>query len=119
MVEGMDHMARQQFEGARPRVFGTVPDNPEKGRVFIWTKMGWLEREEGPWGEVAFSPIAESEDELKNMLMEEDPDFDLVELDNEFGKTVFQEFMENAESTLYPESPETSDEEPFDEQDVT
>jgi hypothetical protein len=119
MEEGMDHMAREQFEGANPRVFGSNPDNPEKGRIFVWTKMGWLEREEGPWGEVAFSPIADSEDQLKDILNEEDPDSDLVELEGKLGKTVYQEFMESAESTLYPEAPETSDEEPFDEQNVT
>jgi hypothetical protein len=119
MEEGMERMAREQFEGARPGVFSTDPDHPEKGRVFIWTKMGWLEREEGSFGEVAFVPIAESEDELKSIITEKDPDADLVALDDEFGRTVYAEFMENAESTLYPEAPETSDEEPFEEQDVT
>jgi hypothetical protein len=62
-LEGMDRMAREEFEGARPRVFGTDPDNPEHGRVFIWTKMGWFERAEGPWGDVTFTPVADSEDQ--------------------------------------------------------
>jgi hypothetical protein len=115
--EGMDRMAREEFRGARPRIFGTDPDNPEHGRVFIWTKMGWFERSEGPWGDVTFTPVADSEDELKEWISREDPDIDLVEMNNEFGRTVYQEFME--EEPLYPEAPETSSEEPFDEQDTT
>ena len=116
-LEGMDRMAREEFRGARPRVFGTDPDNPEHGRVFIWTKMGWFERVEGPWGDVTFTPVADSEEQLKESISRTNPDFDLIELDTEFGRTVYQEFMD--EEPLYPEAPETSSQEPFDEQDVT
>jgi hypothetical protein len=116
-LEGMDRMAREEFRGARPRVFGTDPDNPEHGRIFIWTKMGWFERVEGPWGDVTFSPVADSEEQLKEWISRDNPGADLVEMDNQFGRTVYQEFIE--EEPLYPESPETSSQEPFDEQDVT
>jgi hypothetical protein len=116
-LEGMDRMAREEFRGARPRIFGTDPDNPEHGRIFIWTKMGWFERVEGPWGDVTFTPVADSEDQLKDWISRNNPDVDLVEMDNEFGRTVFQEFIE--EEPLYPEAPETSSQEPFDEQDMT
>lgn len=119
MVEGMERMARDQFKGGRPRVFGTNPDNPANGRIFIWTTTGWFEREEGPWGNVAFSPVADSEDQLRDWISRDNPDIDLVELDNEYGRMVYQEFREYAESALYPESPETSSQEPFEEQDVT
>ncbi len=115
-LDGMDRMAHEQFRGARPRVFSTDPDNPEHGRIFIWTKMGWFERAEGPWGDATFTPVADSEDELKDWLSRENPDVDLVELDNEFGRTVYEEFTE--EEPLYPEAPETSSQEPFDEQDT-
>jgi hypothetical protein len=120
-LDGMDRMAREEYTGAAPRVFVTNPDAPENGRTFIWTQMGWLEREEGSWGDVAFSPVADSEDQLRDWIDRETPDVDLVELDNknEYGRTVLQEFKENAENALYPESPETSSEEPFEEQDVT
>ena len=117
MVEGMERMARDEFRGARVRVFATEPDNPAVGRVFVWTKMGWFEREEGPWGDVAFTPVADSEEQLKNWLSKADPDTDLVELHDEYGRMVYQEFMED--KPLYPEAPETSSEEPFDEQDTT
>ncbi len=118
-IDGMERMARDEFKGARPRVFGTNPDDPETGRVFIWTQMGWFERVEGPWGDVAFTPVADSEDELRELISKDNPDIDLVELDNAFGKDVYDEFMENAEQPLYPEAPETSSEEPFEEQDTT
>ncbi len=116
-LEGMDRMAREEFRGACPRIFGTDPDNPEHGRVFVWTKMGWFERIEGPWGDIAFTPVADSEDQLRELISQNNPDIDLVEFENEFGKTVYQEFMED--EPLYPEAPETSSEEPFAEQDTT
>ncbi len=118
MVEGM---AREEFRGARPRIFGTNPDDPAAGRTFVWTTMGWFEREEGPWGDVAFTPVADSEDQLKDWIAQKYPEADLVELslDSEYGRTVFDEFKENAEAPLYPEAPETSSQEPFEEQDVT
>jgi hypothetical protein len=118
-IEGMDRMGKDQFTGARPRVFTTDADHPMSGRIFIWSKVGWFERVEGPWGNVVFDPVAESEEELRNWISRDNPDIDLVELTDEYGKMVYQEFMENTEETLYPEAPETSSEEPFEEQDVT
>ena len=99
----------------------TDPDYPEEGRIFVWTKMGWFEREEGPWGDVAFAPVADSEEDLKDWLTRDDPNIDLVELDreSEFGRMVSEEFSEQSQDALYPEAPETSSQEPFDEQNVT
>jgi hypothetical protein len=120
-LDGMDRMAREEYKGASPRIFVTNPEDPENGRTFIWTQMGWLEREEGSWGDVAFTPVADSEDQLRDWIARSDPDIDLVELDNqnEYQRTVLQEFKEQAEEVLYPESPENSSEEPFEEQDGT
>jgi hypothetical protein len=39
-------------------------------------------------------------------------------MDNEFGRMVLDEFIENEEEALYPEAPENSSEEPFEEQDT-
>ncbi len=119
-IDGMDRMARDQFRGASPRVFGTDPDNPENGRIFIWTQMGWFERIEGPWGNVTFTPVADDENQLREWLSQDNPDTDLSELDekDELGKTVCEEFLENTEQALYPESPETSSEEYIKEDDI-
>jgi hypothetical protein len=120
-LDGMDRMARDEFKGAAARIFTTNPDDPENGRTFIWTKVGWFEREEGSWGDVAFTPIGDSEDQVRELISQEDPEADLVELNRktEFGRVVFEEFSEQSESALYPEAPETSSEEPFEENDVT
>jgi hypothetical protein len=44
----MERMAREEFKGARQRVFGTDSDNGELGRVFVWTQIIWFERVEAP-----------------------------------------------------------------------
>ena len=100
---------REEFRGAPIQILGTNPDDPENGRIFVWTKMGWFERLEGQWGDVAFTPVAESEIELRELVARENPDADLNELGGEFGKTVSEEFI--AQSPSYPDSPEDSDEE--------
>jgi hypothetical protein len=120
-IDGMARMGREEFRAARPRIYGTNPADPEHGRVFVWSKVGWFERVGGPWGDVAFTPAADSEDELKDWLSQTIPDLDFVEVDlnTDFGKTAFAEFKEQSEYALYPEAPENSSEEPFEEQDKT
>ena len=59
-----------------------------------------------------FTPVADSENELRVWLLERGTDLD--ELDDEFAATVREEFTE--QSPLYPGVPELSDEEPFQEQ---
>jgi hypothetical protein len=100
---------REEFRGARIQILGTNPDDPENGRVFVWTKMGWFERLEGQWGDVAFTPVAESEEELRELILRDNPDADLTELGGDFRKKVSEEFIEQSPS--YPDSPEDSSEE--------
>lgn len=109
-------MDQELLSGARPRVFTTDPDDPEEGRIFVWTKMGWSERIEADTGAVAFAPIAESEDDLYERLAQEGIG-ELTELDDGYARLVREELAE--EPPLYPEAPELSDEEPFGEQQVT
>ena len=115
MVEGREQMAQDgdEFRGARLRIFGTAPDNPDEGRIFVWTKMGWFERLEGQSGDVAFTPIAQSESELRELISRDDPSADLVQLGHEYRKMVSKEFMEQSPS--YRDSPEYSDENPLEE----
>jgi hypothetical protein len=114
-VESREQMAQDgdEFRGAKLRIFGTDPDNPDEGRIFVWTKMGWFERLEGQSGDVAFTPIAQSESELREFISREDPSADLVQLGREYRKMVSKEFMEQSPS--YRDSPEYSDEEPLEE----
>ena len=95
---------REEFRGARIQILGTNPDDPENGRVFVWTKMGWFERLEGQWGDVAFTPVAESEEELRELILRDNPEADLTELGGDFRKKVSEEFIEQSPS--YPDSPE-------------
>jgi hypothetical protein len=93
-------------QGLPPRVFATQPDDPQSGRVFVWGQARWFERVESPTenGAVEFTPFADSEEELREHLMELGLDID--ELDDDFARMVRDEF-EN-EVPLYPEAEEES-----------
>jgi hypothetical protein len=94
---------------ADPRIFVTDPDDPEAGRTFIWTAMGWFERIEGEDddGPVSFSPLSMDEDDVREWLGEQG--LEITELDDEFARNVREEFLE--EGTLYLEAPELSNQE--------
>ena len=113
MVEGRQQTERDEFRGARLRVYGTNNDNPDEGRIFVWTKTGWFERIEGLSGNVAFSPIADSEADLRELIKRDSPAADLIELGGDFRKTVAEEFLE--QSTSYRDYPGASRDEPADE----
>ena len=104
MADDEAQTEREEFRGAPVQILGTNPDEPENGRVFVWTKMAWFERLEGQWGDVAFTPVAESEKELRELVSRDDPEADLTELGGEFGKQVVEEFI--AQSPSIPESPD-------------
>jgi hypothetical protein len=108
MVE-RKHFDGDEFRGTRVRVLGTNQDEPEEGRIFVWSKEGWFERMEGTSGDVAFSHIADSEDELRELLKEDDPSADLFSLGREMRRTVSEEFVEQYRTFL--DSPNTTREE--------
>ena len=97
---------REETSGTKIQILGTNPDNPEDGRVFVWTKMGWLERLEGQSGDVAFTPIAESEKELREIISRDNLDAELYDITGEFRKQVVEEFIDQSPS--YSDSPEDS-----------
>ena len=113
MDERMRDLAQNEFRGTRMRIFGTDADNPDEGRIFIWTKSGWFERIEGESGGVAFIPVAQSEDELRKFISRDDPSFDLVPLGREYRKRVSEEFTEQSPS--YRDSSEYSNKDDFEE----
>lgn len=99
-------MERDLFLGAEPRVFVTVPDEPAEGRVFVWSKGRWYEREEGDSGAVEFPHIANSEADLHQWVFQQEKT-DLTELDDDFAYMVREEFMD--QTPLYPKAPELSE----------
>jgi hypothetical protein len=113
MVEDREHKTQDEFRGARLRIFGTKSDNPDEGRIFVWTKTGWFERIEGSSGNVAFTPIADSEADLRELIARDNPAADLVELGGDYRKTVSEEFSE--QSTFDQDFREHSENEPSDE----
>jgi hypothetical protein len=115
MVDNEVNYEREESRGAKIQILGTNPDNPEKGRIFVWTKMGWFERLEGQSGDTAFTPIAESEKELREVISRDNPNTDLDDLRGEFRKKVSEEFMEQSPS--YSDSNEDSSEEADDDED--
>jgi hypothetical protein len=111
VAEDRERKVPDELRGAKIRVLGTDPDNPDDGRIFVWTKVGWFEREEGPSGDAAFTPVAKSEDELREYILRDNPSADLVQIGGEFRKNVSEKFMEQA---LMPtDQSEDSDEDSF------
>lgn len=99
------------FRQTEPQIFSTHPKNPEEGRTFVWAWTEWFEREEGGSGAVTFTPVAESEAELRRWLILQKCRRGLTEIDNDYARDVRDEFLEQV--PLFPEAPETSSEEPF------
>ena len=106
MDDNEAYSEREESLGAKIQILGTNPDDPDKGRIFVWTKMGWLERLEGQSGDVAFTPIAESEKELREVISRDNPDAELCDITGEFRKQVVEEFIDQSPS--YSDSPEDS-----------
>ncbi|MEX0761486.1 MAG: hypothetical protein WD208_05140 [Dehalococcoidia bacterium] len=101
-------MEREVFRDARPQVHVTNPDDPEEGRCFVWAKGRWYERVEGQTGAVEFPYLADSDQDLREVLIGTDAYDEKVELDDDFASEVRREFME--QTPLYPEAPELSQE---------
>ena len=113
MVEPIEHTTNDEFRGARLRIYGTNAESPDEGRIFVWTKAGWFERIEGSAGNVAFTPLADSETELREMIVRDNSSAELIELGGEYRKMVSEEFLE--QSISFQDSPEYSRDEPEDE----
>jgi hypothetical protein len=97
--------------GITPRVFSTNPDAPDEGRIFVWAWTEWFERLEGATGAVAFTPVAQSEDELLSWLSQQQQEPELTELDDDYGEMISEEFLE--QMPLDAESLEMPDDELF------
>ena len=98
-----EHKGSNEFLGARLRVYSTNPNDLDEGRIFVWTKTGWFERIEGLSGNVAFTPVADSEGKLQDLVKRENPSADLVELEGNDGKMISDEFVEQSISARdYP-----------------
>ena len=115
MLDNGERYEREESRGVTIQILGTNIDNPAEGRIFVWTKMGWFERLEGQSGDIAFTPIADSEEELRELISRDDPDADLDDLRGKYREKVSEEFIE--QSLSYSDSSEDSNEESDDDED--
>ena len=72
--------------------------------------MGWFERLEGQSGNVAFTHVADSEEELREFISRDNPGADLRDLGGVYREEVSMEFIQQSRS--YSDSSEDSNEEP-------
>ena len=114
MLDNGERYEREESRGARIQILGTNADNPEEGRIFIWTKMGWFERIEGQYGDIAFTPVADTEEELRELILRDNPDADLDDLGGKYRVKVSEEFIEQSPS--YSDDSEDSSEEADDDE---
>ena len=92
MLVGKEHELTNESRNSIIRILGSNLSNPEKGRIFLWTKAGWFERIESQSGDLTFVSIAQSEHLLRIRVSLEDPSTELVQLDPEYRKKVSAEF---------------------------
>jgi hypothetical protein len=97
MVAQKENLHRKKSRAAPIRIFGTDPDNPAEGRIFLWTKAGWFERIEDQPGDLTFTDVAQSEVELRDFIKRDDPSVDLVQLGTEYRKKTLAEFTDDIE----------------------
>jgi hypothetical protein len=109
----VQEFAEDRYRGTRPVAYSTNWRKPAEGRTLVWAWTQWYERLEGPTGAVAFTPVADWEDELRRWLSQQGIE-DLTDISqSEFGIRVIEEFLD--QTPLYPESSALA-EEPFGEQ---
>ncbi|MFO8100965.1 MAG: hypothetical protein R6U37_02185 [Dehalococcoidia bacterium] len=100
-------MEEKLFRGTEPQVLTTNPNDPMEGRIFVWAWTEWFERIEGEWGDVAFTPVATSESDLREWLSRSEK-ANLFEADSQTAEIVISEFTDQEQ--LYPEGMEVYDE---------
>lgn len=115
MADNKGGSEREELNEDRIDVFGTNPNAPEEGRIFVWTDMGWFERLEGQSGDIAFTHAADSEEELRGLIVRDDAAAELNELGVKYRKQVSEEFMEQTLSDSASEKDPSED--PGDEED--
>jgi hypothetical protein len=98
MTKEYDPLNLKAFRGTRIKIFGTNADDPEKGRIFLRTKVGWFERIVDASGDLIFTPVTHSEEELLKFVAKGNPSVDLVQLSDEYQKKAYGELLEQLTS---------------------
>lgn len=85
---------RNEFRVRPFKVFATNPNDPEEGRIFLLTKVGWFERLNDPSGDLIFTQVGQSEDELLKFVAQDNPSIQLFALGREDIKVFYDELRE-------------------------
>jgi hypothetical protein len=85
---------RNEFRIRPIKCLATNPNNPEDGRIFLRTNVGWFERLDDPSGDLIFTEVSQSEEELLKFVAQDNPSAYLVPLDREHIKVVYDELRE-------------------------
>jgi hypothetical protein len=115
MATNMGNSEREELNEDRIDVYGTNPNAPEEGRIFVGTDMGWFERLEGQSGDIAFTRVGDSEEEVRGLIVRDDAKAELNELGGKYSKKVTEEYEEQTLSDSG--SVKDPSEEPGDEED--
>lgn len=98
MAENRQKTERDENPREIIQVLGTDRDNPEQGRIFVWTKRGWFERLQDASEGIVFEPVADSEDELMEYISRDNPSPELGKLGAKYREMVAGEFSERSQS---------------------
>jgi hypothetical protein len=94
MTGGNDQTNKKVPQLTPIKIYGTSPDEPEDGRIFIRTKAGWFERLiEDQSKDLIFTQVGQSENEFLRFVAKDAPSINLVQLSGEYRQKVYDELM--------------------------
>ena len=95
MIEGSNQTNKKVPQVTPIKVYGTSPDEPEEGRIFLRTKAGWFERMiKDQSKDLIFTQVGQSEDELLRFFAKDNPSINLVQLSGDYRQKVYDELMQ-------------------------
>jgi hypothetical protein len=94
MTEGNGQTNKKIPQVTPIKVYGTSPDEPEKGRIFIRTKAGWFERMiKNQSADLIFTQAGQSEDDFLRFIAKDNPSINIVQLNGEHRQKVYNELI--------------------------
>jgi hypothetical protein len=94
MVIETSNPNKRVFNGTRVKIFGTNPNNPENGKIYLKTKIGWFERSKSESGDLMLAPISQIEAKLLDFAARGGATTELVPISPEYRKKFYIELLE-------------------------
>jgi hypothetical protein len=86
--------SKRVFNGTRVKIFGTNPNDPENGRIYLKTKLGWFERSKNESGDLMLAPVSQVEAKLLDFVGNGGASTELIPLNAEYRKKFYIELLE-------------------------